>query len=88
MGGKGGETLGTRLKALRQRAGFTQQKLANEAGLSMSQVTAMEYGYRSDPKLSTLLALAKALHCSLDELAGWLVVAVGPEPKRKGGKKP
>jgi transcriptional regulator with XRE-family HTH domain len=86
MGGKVGETMGSRLKQLRNRAGLTQQGLAVAAGLSMSQVTAMEYGVRTDPKLSTLLALTRALGCDLNELAGGLEVEPETPAKKRGQK--
>jgi transcriptional regulator with XRE-family HTH domain len=83
MGGKAGDTMGARLKELRHRAGLTQQALAFKSGLSMSLVTALEYNVRDNPTLSTLLALCKAMDCTLDELAGGLEVKPEPEPKKK-----
>src|SRR5262245_60163178 len=50
-----------RLKELREGAGLTQQGLATRAGLSMSLITQMEQGVKADPRLSTLLALSRAL---------------------------
>jgi transcriptional regulator with XRE-family HTH domain len=77
-----------RLKALRSRAGLTQQALATEAGLSISLITALEYGIRDDPKLSTLLALAKALGCTMDELTwGLEIPSTEAKRKRKEGRK-
>jgi transcriptional regulator with XRE-family HTH domain len=79
-----GETLAARLKSLRAAAGLTQQALATQAGLSMSLVTQLEYGLRSDPKLSTLQALARVLNVTLDQLAGGLTeTPPAPEPKRR-----
>ena len=82
------EALGTRLRRLRTAAGLTQQDLASQAGLSMSAVTQMELGKRSDPKLSTLRALAGVLGVSVVELIDDLeeVQPLSPEP-RKGKKK-
>jgi transcriptional regulator with XRE-family HTH domain len=80
--------MGTRLQALRQRAGLTQQGLATKAGLSISAITALEYRVRDDPRLSTLLALAKALGCTMDELtAGIEVSSAEAKRKRKEGRK-
>jgi transcriptional regulator with XRE-family HTH domain len=86
MGGKGRTTtMGARLRELRHAAGLTQMQLAVDAGLSMSLVTALEYGLRHDPKLSTLLALTRALGCTLDDLVGGLEPP--PLPPRKGKKQ-
>lgn len=58
------------LRRLRTDAGLTQQELATAAGLSVSNVSQIEAGKIPDPRMSTLRALAKALGCGLDELAG------------------
>ena len=50
-----------RLKSLREAAGMSQQALATAAGLSISVVAQIEQGGKADPRLSTLLALSKAL---------------------------
>jgi transcriptional regulator with XRE-family HTH domain len=54
------------------------------AGLSMSLITQLEQGLKSDPRLSTLRALAGALGVSLDVLTGDGGAEV--KPKRKRGK--
>ncbi len=85
---RGGETLAMRLKALRAAAGLTQQALATRAGLSMSLVAQMEHGSRVDPKLSTLVALAKALNTTLDPLAWGVEEQPPPGPRKRGrGRK-
>jgi len=61
--------LATRLKELRQAAGMSQQTLAVAAGLSVSLVSQLEQGSRSDPRMSTTIALARALGVTLDDLA-------------------
>ena len=48
-------------KNLREKAGLSQQELATKARLSGSQIAQIEQGKRSDMRVSTLLALAKAL---------------------------
>ena len=55
-----GERVATRLKALRQRRGWTQEALAAKAGLSRTYLARLET-VRQDPTLSTLVKLAKAL---------------------------
>jgi transcriptional regulator with XRE-family HTH domain len=68
--GKEKPRIGDCLKSLREAAGISQQELAMKSGLSMSVVAGTEQGRRTDPRLSTLLALANALGVSLDALAG------------------
>lgn len=58
-----------RLRRLREHAGWTQEKLAERAGLSRNYIGLLELS-RREPSLSTLLSLSKALTVSLDELAG------------------
>ena len=51
----------TRLKALREDAGFTQEELAAISGLSVHAVSALERGERKRPHVETLRALSAAL---------------------------
>ena len=59
--GEATNRLGSRLKALRQAAGFTQEELATISGLSVNAVSALERGERRQPHVETLRALAAAL---------------------------
>src|SRR5947207_13155196 len=52
---------GTRLKALREAAGFTQEELATIAGLSVHAVSALERGERRRPHVETVRAFSAAL---------------------------
>src|SRR5215831_3477651 len=52
---------GTRLKALRESAGFTQEELATIAGLSVHAISALERGERRKPHVETVRALSAAL---------------------------
>jgi transcriptional regulator with XRE-family HTH domain len=74
------------LKRLRVEAGFTQQKLAEKSGLSISVVTQLERGIIPNPRLDTLRALAKALGCTLDQLTEADEATAPPAPKGKGKK--
>ncbi|GBD34191.1 HTH-type transcriptional regulator SutR [bacterium HR34] len=56
------------LKKLRQQKGWSQEKLAREAGISYQTLIKIERGYIKNPKLETLIKLAKALKVSLDDL--------------------
>lgn len=62
--------LSKRLKELRKEHNWTQQKLAEKAGLSFNAVTKIEQGVAEHPTLKTLLKLADAFVISLDTLVG------------------
>ncbi len=54
-----------RLRALRQEAGLTQQKLADAAGLQREAIARLELGTRQ-PTWATVQAIAKALGVSCE----------------------
>ena len=56
-----------RIKALRKRKGWTQEKLAEEAGVGRSHLARLETA-RQDPTLATLEKLAKALRVKVQDL--------------------
>lgn len=58
-----------RLIAIRHARNMTQQELADKTGISIAQIQRYEKG-KSDPTMTAAIALAKALECSLDWLAG------------------
>jgi molybdate-binding protein/DNA-binding XRE family transcriptional regulator len=60
---------GASLRLARQARGFSQQQLAEMAGISRQAVSAMESGI-SDPSLRVALALARALGMAIEELFG------------------
>jgi transcriptional regulator with XRE-family HTH domain len=70
MAKKSIESLGQRLKRLREAAGLSQQDLAVRAGLSVSVVSQIEQGRKTDPRMTTVLFLAEALGVDVQELAG------------------
>jgi predicted ATPase/DNA-binding XRE family transcriptional regulator len=74
-----GEAFGERLRSLRERAGLTQDELANQAGLTPNAVSALERGTRTRPYPHTVRSLADALQLSESERAG-LIDSV---PKRR-----
>ena len=55
------------IKEAREKAGFTQQDLADELGVGQSTV-AMWETQKSLPRTDKLPALAKILGCTIDEL--------------------
>jgi transcriptional regulator with XRE-family HTH domain len=64
-----GETMGQRLKRLRERAGLTQRQAAEASGVPLGTLRRWEQDV-AEPLLSGAARLAEALGVSLDELAG------------------
>jgi transcriptional regulator with XRE-family HTH domain len=69
-----------RLKRLRRREGLTQANLARKAGVALDSLQNWEIA-RCSPRLDAVVALARALGVSLDELA--LGRPAGDERPRK-----
>lgn len=63
------DTLGSRLRRIRCGQGLSQQALADLSGLKRGAIAHYESG-KNCPSLPALVALAKALHRSADELLG------------------
>ena len=61
------ERLAMRLRKLRDQRGITQEQLAKRAGLSRVYVALIETK-RSDPRLSIVVKLAKALKVKVGDL--------------------
>jgi transcriptional regulator with XRE-family HTH domain len=57
-----------RLKELRKKAGWSQQKLAEKAGLSYNVITKIEQGSAKNPNIQTIVKLADAFKMTLDDL--------------------
>ncbi|MGW4892786.1 ATP-binding protein [Kitasatospora sp. NPDC004240] len=74
----GPETFGVRLRALRERAGLTQEELAARAGLSVHAVSALERGARSSPHPRTVRSLADVLGASGEDRACLLAASRRP----------
>jgi transcriptional regulator with XRE-family HTH domain len=60
---------GRRIRAARQRAGLTQQRLAEAIGAGRVTVVRWEHG-QQEPSIHQAAELAKALGMSLDQLFG------------------
>jgi transcriptional regulator with XRE-family HTH domain len=56
-----------RMRALREARGLTQEQLAQKAGVSVGYIARLETE-RHDPKVSTLIKLAKALRVPVTDL--------------------
>ena len=59
-----------RIKQVRKKVGWSQQKLAEKAGLSLAVINKIEQGVAKRPSIKTMMKLADALGISLDELVG------------------
>jgi transcriptional regulator with XRE-family HTH domain len=59
-----------RLKELRRKFGWSQQKLAEKAGLSYNTITKIEQGAATKPTIQTMIKIADAFQISLDKLVG------------------
>ncbi len=62
-------SLGSRIRRLRQQKGWSQEALADEAGVDRSYMSGIERGVRNVSVLS-LAKIAKALGVSLSTLFG------------------
>jgi len=58
------------LRNLRNKKGWTREQLAREADISYHTIIKIERGGIKNPKLETLIKLAKALGVSIDKLVG------------------
>jgi DNA-binding XRE family transcriptional regulator len=63
-------TLGPRVRAIRQHAGWSQPALAQACGFARQTLATIEDGRTPNPRIQTLLKLADVLHVSLDTLCG------------------
>lgn len=59
------EMSGKRIRGLREAKGYTQEKLAEEIGMSQKTITAIEKG-KKGTTIDTLVAIADVLEGSLD----------------------
>jgi transcriptional regulator with XRE-family HTH domain len=72
-------TLGSRVRARRQRRGWTLKDLADHTGLSVPYLSDIERNSLANPTLDTLTTLAIALKISVtDLLGGQPASSVGP----------
>jgi len=62
--------LSKKVKELRRQKGWSQQKLAEKAGLAFNTITKIEQGLAEHPNLKTIIKLSDVLEVSLDELVG------------------
>lgn len=67
-----------RLRYMREKKGLTQYRLSEVSGIPQQTISAIENGTRKNPGIETLLPIAKALHCTIDDL-------IGKEEEKEGG---
>jgi transcriptional regulator with XRE-family HTH domain len=72
--------LGANIQRRRRRLGFTQETLAEKAGLDPRYIRTLE-SPRANPRVAVLIAVAEALDASLDSL---FKTAVLPQQRRPG----
>lgn len=60
--------LSTNLRNIRTAHGLSQNELAVKAGMQQSVISGLERGETKNPRIRTLLAIAKALECSIYDI--------------------
>lgn len=61
--------IGDNIRRMRERAGLSQQQLAERSGISKAQISRLETGTQDNPQIKTLIPLSTALGVSLEEIA-------------------
>lgn len=56
---------GQKLRDIRKASGMTLRQISIASDVTESQIIQIEKGYTKSPRINTLVALAKALGCSL-----------------------
>ena len=59
-----------KIKELRKKSSWSQQKLAEKAGVSYNTITKIEQGAATMPTIQTMIKIADAFSISLDDLVG------------------
>jgi transcriptional regulator with XRE-family HTH domain len=81
-----GETMGQRLKRLREAAGLSQSQLARKVDIPLPTLKNYEQD-RTIPRMDVGAMLAKAIGCSLEELVGPVELPkVKEQPPKKRGR--
>ena len=60
--------LADNIKRLRAELGLSQEQLAKKADVTYSALSKIEAGYHTDPRVSTLLRISRALDVTIDDL--------------------
>jgi len=62
------ETIGDKIKLLRNKQGLTQDELARKSDLPYTTLTKIETDVITKPSIQTVMKIAKGLGISLDDL--------------------
>lgn len=62
---------GEKLRTLRTEAGMTQVQLAYRADVQPQTINRLETGKQTDPRITTVQAIASSLGCSVEALLAW-----------------
>jgi transcriptional regulator with XRE-family HTH domain len=62
------ETIGDKIKLLRNKQGLTQDELARKSDLPYTTLTKIESGVVNKPSVQTMAKIAKALGVAIEEL--------------------
>lgn len=57
-----------KLIKIREKKGWSREKLAVESGVSYNTIVKIEYGGIKNPKIGTVIKLAKALKVKVDDI--------------------
>jgi transcriptional regulator with XRE-family HTH domain len=77
---------GDRLREARKRLRLSQRELANQLGLTATDIYRVERGIVKDPHSSRVVAFAKALGVSTDYLLG--LTDTADEPRWEQARRP
>ena len=62
------ETIGDKIKQLRNKQGLTQDELARKSDLPYTTLTKIESNVITKPSIQTVMRIAKGLNIGLDDL--------------------
>lgn len=60
--------MGSKLKKIREEKNMTQEELEKKSGVSRQTISAIENNDEYQPKVGTLMAIAKALETTVDSI--------------------
>jgi FMN phosphatase YigB (HAD superfamily)/DNA-binding XRE family transcriptional regulator len=80
------KSLGLKIQQARKEAGYTQQQLCQNSGLSYSTLAKIERGAIKAPSIFTIQQIAQSLGISMDVLIGVPSGATAKRPARKRSK--
>jgi len=73
------------LKKLREKKGLSQGDVFRRTGLERTYISRIEHGEVMDPRITTVVILAKALDMSVDEFVDEMIAMGEKKEATKGG---